>query len=132
EREVQTREDRKKNEDLMHESLWTSVGFAAGSFNTIQAPSASSGSSLAAAALAGPIVENEAKASGYAYSMGLNVGTRISERWVLQGGVNYLTQSSDYTANSVVADGPGFAFNSMSNERYKPATSNAVINADEY
>ncbi len=128
EREVRTEEERERN----YENLWTSVGFSAGSFNTVRLPSASSGGSLYSTALAGPIVESESKASGVAYSMGLNVGTRISERWVLQGGVNYLTQSTEYTANSVVADGPGFAFNKASSDSYKPATTNAVINADEY
>lgn len=79
-------------------------------------------------ALAAPIVDQEAKASGYSYSMGVNVGTRIAERWVLQGGVNYLTQSSEYTSSTLVVDGPGF----MSAERYRPATTNALVNADEF
>ncbi len=130
--EVQTPEDKKKSRESSHENLWTSVGFAAGSFNTVQAPGSSASTTYAAAAIVGPIVENESRASGHAYSMGLNVGTRIAERWVLQGGVNYLTQSSDYTANSVVVDAPGFANSALSTERYKPAASNAVINANEY
>jgi hypothetical protein len=36
--------------------------------------------------------------------MGINIGTRLSERWVFQGGLNYLTQSSDHTQNSMVGD----------------------------
>jgi hypothetical protein len=31
------------------------------------------------------------------------VGTRLSKRWTIQGGLNYLTQSSDYIATNVVA-----------------------------
>lgn len=129
EREMRGEKDSKKDNNARHEKLWTSVGFAAGSFNAVQAPSASpSTASYQAMAIAAPIVDQESKASGYSYSMGVNLGTKISERWVLQGGVNYLTQSSEYTATGLVADGPGF----MAAERYKPLTSNAVVNANEF
>jgi Outer membrane protein beta-barrel domain len=50
------------------------------------------------------VADKQSKASGIAYSFGVNVGTRLSKRWVLQGGVNYLTQSSDYVATNVVGD----------------------------
>ena len=36
-----------------------------------------------------------------AYSMGVSMGTQLSSKWVLQGGVNYLTQTYDYTANTI-------------------------------
>jgi len=86
------------------ERLWTSVGFAAGAFNAnnpnvTPAPSNSfynmNANSVNTAA-------KQSKASGTSYSLGVSMGTMISERWVVQGGINYLTQSSDYTANSVV------------------------------
>jgi hypothetical protein len=48
------------------------------------------------------VVKNQSKAAGRAYTMGVSVGGKVSERWVLQGGVNYQTQSSDYTSNTVV------------------------------
>ena len=44
----------------------------------------------------------QSKASGTAYALGVSMGTKISDRWVLQVEINYLSQSSDYTANSVV------------------------------
>lgn len=86
------------------EKLWTSVGFAAGGFdannpNITPTPSNSlhsmTNSTLNTAT-------KQSKASGVAYSLGVSLGTKLSDRWVLQGGINYLTQSSDYTANSVV------------------------------
>jgi hypothetical protein len=92
--------EQKKNKS---EQLWTSVGFAAGGFNAnnpnVTPPqsgiyySSNSASNTAA---------KQSNASGVAYSFGVSVGAKLSDRWVLQGGVNYLTQSSDYTANSVV------------------------------
>jgi hypothetical protein len=75
--------------------------------------------------LAAPIVDQETNGSGYSYSMGVNLGTKISERWVLQGGVNYLTQASEYTANNVVVS----STNSFQQQRFKPATTNELINA---
>ena len=48
------------------------------------------------------VANQQAKASGSTYSVGINVGAKIAKRWVVQGGFNYMTQSSDYTANTVV------------------------------
>src|SRR5690606_30729719 len=52
-------------------------------------------------------LRNETKASGVAYSMGFQLGGKVSERWVVQGGVNYLTQSSAYISNVVVQNQVG-------------------------
>jgi hypothetical protein len=118
EKEVSGVREEKKNENNKTENLWTSIGFAAGSFNTIH-PSASSPATTLMASSA-QIADPEAKASGYSYSMGVNVGTRVSERWVLQGGVNYLSHSSDYTANNAVV-APDF-------QSFKPASTNELVN----
>jgi hypothetical protein len=81
----------------------------------------------AAYALTAPIVDQETKASGYSYTMGVNVGTKLSERWVLQGGVNYLTHSSEYTANNVVMEPMG----KFEQQRFRAASTNDLVNADE-
>lgn len=113
----------KEAEMNKNENLWTSVGFAAGSFNTVHS-SVSSTSRNSMMAMNAPIVDEEAKASGYAYSVGVNVGTKVAERWVFQGGVNYLTHSSDYTAHNAVAASSSF-------QSFKPAgISELVKNAD--
>lgn len=95
----------KKEEKDKSERLWTSVGFAAGGFSSlnpsVSGAAAASNSYLAASNSTVP--DKQAKASGVAYSIGVSVGTKLSKRWVLQGGFNYLTQSSDYTATNVVA-----------------------------
>lgn len=128
EREVQGAEKDKKRGVSENESLWTSIGFAAGSFNAMQASAPANPPRMdpSAMALAAPIVDQESKASGYSYSMGMNIGTKISERWVLQGGVNYLTHSAEFTANNVVMDGLGRSHA----QQYKPATTNAVLNSE--
>jgi hypothetical protein len=125
-REVQGEKKNKKNGRNDDENLWTSVGFAAGSFNTIQsaAPSAAPAMQTMAAA---PIVDQETKASGYTYSMGVNLGTKIAERWVFQGGVNYLTHASEYTSDNVVAA----PVNNFQQQRFRAASTNDVIHADE-
>jgi hypothetical protein len=127
EREVQGKEKSKKAEGTPSEKLWTSVGFAAGSFNTLQSSASASSPSFAssAAALTAPIVDQETKASGYSYSMGVNLGTKLSERWVLQGGVNYLTHSSEYTANNVVVTNSSFQ-----QQRFRAASTNELINSN--
>lgn len=83
------------------EKIWTSVGFAAGAFNSSNA-SVSTTSNAAVRTFNDDVADKEASASGVAYSVGMNVGTRISRNWVLQGGINYLTQTSQYTAQTAV------------------------------
>ena len=78
-----------------------------------------------ALAVTAPIVEEETKASGYSYSMGVNVGTKLSEKWVFQGGVNYLTHASQYTANNVVASNSNYQ-----QQRFRAASTNEVLNFD--
>lgn len=91
-------EEQKKEEYNDAEKLWTSVGFAAGSFNTVNS-TASTSQSFAM----NNVASQQAKASGSSYTVGLSMGTRVSKRWIVQGGVNYMTQSSDYTSNAVGA-----------------------------
>ncbi|HYG18327.1 MAG TPA: outer membrane beta-barrel protein [Ohtaekwangia sp.] len=90
--------DEKEND--RQESLWTSVGMAAGGFNTVNGNVSSALTTLSSNSLA----NEQIKASGVTYSFGLSMGTKLSKRWVLQGGVNYLNQSSDYTATGFVGD----------------------------
>lgn len=128
EQEVQDEDSRKKEEERSDENLWTSIGFAAGSFNAVQGSTAgpSPSSSMAMAAFAAPIVEQEAKANGYSYSMGVNVGTRLSERWVLQGGVNYMTQASEYVSQNIVMESQGY----MTQHKFRAASTNELMMAD--
>ncbi|MFZ6010965.1 MAG: outer membrane beta-barrel protein [Bacteroidota bacterium] len=106
EEEVRTsKEDKRKEND---EKIWTSLGFAAGSFNTVNpnisavaqntSGPAANGFSFSTAA------KEESKASGVSYSVGMNLGARVASRWVVQGGVNYLTQVSEYESESVIRD----------------------------
>jgi hypothetical protein len=94
----------KKEREQRAEKLWTSVGVAAGAFSSVNSevsppPSASNMVALTNSS----VPDKQAKASGVSYSVGVNVGTKLSKRWSIQGGINYLTQSSDYTATNVVA-----------------------------
>lgn len=128
ERALRGEDKNKKERGRMDENLWTSIGFAAGSFNSLQssggaAPAPASFSS--SMALAAPILDNETKASGSSYSLGINVGTKLAERWVLQGGVNYLTQASEYTANNVLVTTTGYQ-----QQRFRAVSTNELINAN--
>lgn len=86
------------------EKMWTTVGFAAGGFSSVNHSISQPSTTNAFAANYSNVADKQSKASGFAYSLGLSFGTKVAKRWVLQGGVNYLTQSSDYIANNVVAD----------------------------
>ncbi|HMG91935.1 MAG TPA: hypothetical protein VK589_17890, partial [Chryseolinea sp.] len=94
----------KKEKEGNAEKLWTSVGFAAGGFSSVNTGVSPSTSNNAIAFTNSTVPDKQAKATGISYSVGVNVGTKLSKRWTIQGGVNYLTQSSDYIATNVVAD----------------------------
>lgn len=103
-REYEIAKSEKEDKSALEEKLWTSVGFAAGSFNSLSSNISPTASNQAIMANNSSIANKEAKASGFAYTVGVNMGTKISNRWVVQGGVNYLTQSSDYTAQAAVGN----------------------------
>lgn len=120
-------EDKKK--EVRSERLWTSVGFAAGGFNSVNSSVSPATSSLAQN---NSTANQQAKASGSAYSVGINLGTKISKRWVLQGGLNYLTQASDYTANSVVTSGDFQSFKVASSNLLNDEMSARVVSTASY
>jgi hypothetical protein len=91
------------------ENLWTSIGFAAGGVNANNPSVAPVASNALYSMKSANTASTQSKASGLSYSVGVSVGTKLSNRWVLQGGINYLTQTYDYTANSVVVVNSNFA-----------------------
>jgi hypothetical protein len=85
-----SKSQRKKNEDL-----WLSFGAGAGSYNP-----GNGSQSLASSSLANQnLMDSKPQSMGTAYSMGLTVGKKIGERWVMQTGINYMNQMLSYTSN---------------------------------
>jgi hypothetical protein len=141
--------DKRSKKDFSKEKLWTSIGFAAGAYNSVNAsataPSTSSSMSYAADdPKSGTMAAttSQTKASGVAYTVGLNVGGQISNRWVLQGGVNYMAQMSEYTSSQAVQESGTFKAASvnelrsdaqaMSDEKFVPTAPYSVNNTNEY
>ncbi|MBL7858339.1 MAG: outer membrane beta-barrel protein [Cyclobacteriaceae bacterium] len=127
-REEENKKKKNKNNIGEDENLWTSVGFSAGSFNTVTSGTSdlnALGSSdfTSSIVVSNNAADNQSKASGFTYSAGLSVGTKVAERWVLQGGVNYLSQSSSYTTNAVI---------SSPNQPYKAASITALNALENY
>lgn len=102
EQELAQAEEQDKEEKSERETLWTSLGVAAGAFSAVNSNVSVSLERNALLASNTNVANNEARASGTTYSIGVNMGTQISRRWVLQGGVSYMTQSSDFTSNQVL------------------------------
>jgi hypothetical protein len=120
--------EEKNSKESKTENLWTSVGFAAGAFsanNPRVDPVASNTMYLNSSSTA----SKQSKASGLSYSVGVSVGTQLSNRWTLQGGINYMTQSSDYTANSVLLVDNNFSSpKAESINAFAPQTLDATAN----
>lgn len=119
----------KKNRSDKKETFWTSVAMAAGTYNPITTSSSSGSSSFYAMDGAGSLdgaqvvnLSNQVEASGYSFSSGISLGGKVSDRWVLQAGVNYLTQNSTYSSNAVLVDGANnfklASLNTLKSESY--------------
>ncbi|MBT1708558.1 outer membrane beta-barrel protein [Fulvivirgaceae bacterium PWU5] len=120
------KKDKHKDEEFDSEKLWTSVGFAAGSFNNVNSSVASSSGSLmmadARSSAVDDVAKQQANASGSSYSVGVNLGARISSRWVLQGGINYMTQASDYVASAI---------GTADYQNFSAPSANSIMSADK-
>jgi hypothetical protein len=97
-----------KKEAQSSENLWASLGASTGNYS----PSADlSPGTVSKALYQSPSgVSNTQNAfstsssKGTVFSLGMNVGKRLSKRWLLQGGVSYLNQAIGYTSNYAVVD----------------------------
>jgi hypothetical protein len=98
----------KKEGKKQTERFWTSVGFAAGSFNNTTPSSSTAPASVLQSSAAGQTAASESNSPGHTYAFNVGIGTKVSKRWLVQGGMSYITQLSDYTANTVVATGGSF------------------------
>jgi hypothetical protein len=114
----ETREDDKPGTVIRKsgkETLWASMGAAAGLYapgsethyaytaptaNVIPASNYATQPATADAAQS----SNKRASAGNSYSAGISLGGRISPRWILQGGVSYLTKSIDYSSSAVSLD----------------------------
>jgi len=72
---------KKDTKDVTGEKVWTALAVAAGANTSASRP--------------GNTPDN-------IYSLGLGVGTKVTNRWVVQGGINYLTQLSSGQASEVL------------------------------
>ena len=81
------------------ENVWTSIGIGAGSFNPNTTTSVSQNISTGSSNQ-NPSVNNGSSA-GSSYSLGLQFGGRVINRFVLLGGISYLTQNASYTSTVV-------------------------------
>jgi hypothetical protein len=97
--------NKKENKIAGSEQVWTSFGFGAGSYN----PNAGSSTG------AGTFNATGNSSAGISYSVGASVGGRLGKRFVLQGGLAYLSQSASYTSSS-----------------YSMETATAVASLDDY
>ena len=103
-----TEENEKKvnKSEMYKEDLWASLSVASGNYNSgALAPgyntypvALASANTPSAMSLGGSSVSRSAV--GSSRSVGFTIGKRVTRRWVILGGINYLNQTSGYTSNS--------------------------------
>lgn len=85
----------------VEEKMWTGLSMAAGSFGS--GPLAGQAFSYDQASFAGQ--GSTSGGAGSTYRVGLMMGGRLADKWVLQGGIAYMNQFTDYVSNLASADG---------------------------
>ena len=104
-----------RKEKKSGEAFWASVGASAGSYS----PQTNFNSSALAASpgsgtgLSNKSASSNAYSQGSAYSVGLNVARRVSDHWVVQGGLSYLNQAIGYTSNFATVSAGNKAYASV-------------------
>ncbi len=100
-----------KKDKETKENLWASLGASTGNYSpSSDFSSSSSTSSRVLYQSAGGLSNSTQTAysttssKGSVFSVGMNLGKRISNRWLVQGGVSYLNQAIGYTSNFAVVD----------------------------
>jgi hypothetical protein len=96
--------EEKQIEKKQAERFWTSVGVAAGTFTNTTLANASAPSGILRSNAGGQTAASESNSPGYTYAVNVAVGSKVSKRWLVQGGMSYISQLSDYTATSVLSD----------------------------
>lgn len=104
-----------RKEKKSGEAFWASVGASAGNYS----PQTNFNSSALAASpgsgtgLSSKSASSNAYSQGSAYSVGLNVARRVSDHWVVQGGLSYLNQAIGYTSNFATVSAGNKAYASV-------------------
>jgi hypothetical protein len=127
----------RKRKDAPEQNTWASLGFAAGNFTNAASnldlafADANSTQGLKSLATTSNTVKTEKTKPGSAFTMSLSGGKRLSKRWLLQGGLSYLNQSSSSNTSTVeVAPANEFTGTTMG-AAYGPENTNSVTYTTE-
>jgi hypothetical protein len=128
----------KKRRDRVEENTWASLGFAAGNFTN----AASNLNLMAADANINTntppqmftttnTTKTEKTKPGSIFSMSLGAGKRVAKRWILQGGLSYLNQSSNSDASTLSVAPANTLREDKFGAAYAPENSNSVTYTTE-
>jgi hypothetical protein len=97
-----------KKDKKSKENLWASLGASTGNYSPAMG--------LGTVSAADAIIQNSGSAftrqpatsktesKGTVFSVNMNMGKRVSKKWIVQGGVSYLNQAIGYTSNFAALD----------------------------
>jgi hypothetical protein len=124
-----------KNDKQTKENLWASMGASTGNYS----PSSDFNSSASSVyyqnsgALTGAQSAYSTTASkGSVFSIGMNLGKRISKKWLVQGGVSYLNQAIGYTSNFALVNANNTALASVADYANAKSFSSVIALSTPY
>lgn len=121
---------KKKKDENSHESSWASLGFAAGNFSNNASNLDLLTANRATSSVSAPFFDSQSNASkteetkpGSSYSMSVSGGKRLAKRWLMQGGLSYMNQSSRSNTSTVLIEQAFKTTNSIAPENINAVTS---------
>jgi hypothetical protein len=125
-----------KKDKQSKENLWASLGASAGNYSPSSNFSAVSSSRVVYQNAGGlnnsQSAYSTSSSKGSVFSVGMNLGKRISRRWLMQGGVSYLNQAIGYTSNFAVVDANNTALASLADYTNAKSFSSVVTVSSPY
>jgi hypothetical protein len=125
-----------KSHKETRENLWAALGASTGSYSPSVDLGAASSSNIQfqtsgnSSAVQSAYSTTESK--GSVFSVGMNLGKRISRRWLVLGGVSYLNQAIGYTSNFAVLDASNNALASVADYTNLKSFSSVVATSTPY
>lgn len=117
------------------ENLWASLGASTGNYS----PSSDFNSSASSVYYqnsgnlnGAQSVYSTTASKGSVFSVGMNLGKRISKKWLVQGGVSYLNQAIGYTSNFAVVGANNTALASVADYANAKSFSSVIAPSAPY
>ena len=111
-------------ENKEEDNWWAAIGGSAGAYSQQASLNGGMAGNLSSSTPASRSQSSTSSNAGSSFSVGMAMGKKISKRWTIMTGVNYLTQSVGYSSNQAINGNQAFLADLSSQKNVSNAASN--------